>query len=400
MNVQSKNIQTQKVILQKVKTVVTHHKELTKIKGEEFNIYNILNLRSNEVRTHSSFIAELLNPEGSHLLGSVFLEAFLNSLSTEELKKHLDISSTNILVEYYIGAINRNTTTGGRIDILLKDGLGNTISIENKIDAGDQEFQVERYYNFNKDKNKVIYLSKHGDAPSVESSGELTVETDYHVIGYNKEIIDWLLTCQSLAYDQPLVRESIKQYRILIQQITGTLGNQEDRELSKIVIENLEDAGILAAKYHQVVHKLKTSFRNRVWEILQKNLPEFEITKQPITKKYSNLWFYSKNFQTYKDVWFGAETFSGNGHKDGLLFVGIFDKHNVLSNQEEFMPISKQWIHHQSIYFENKEIHTSDTNFLNIISKPENLEIAAQEAAQQIKNFIDAHQAILEAKNV
>jgi hypothetical protein len=385
-------------ILNDTERIVQHHKELSRLKGENFNIYNILNLRSNEVRTHSSFIAELLNPAGSHLLGSVFLDAFIKAVPKDAIKDHLDITSTKVFVEFYVGAINIKNKTGGRIDILLKDGRGNTISIENKIDAGDQEFQIERYCNFNKEGNKVIYLSKKGDGPSFKSSGELEEDKGFHVIGYNKEIIKWLFTCQSLAYDQPLVRESIKQYRILIQQITDTLGDQEDKELSKIVIENLEEAGILATKYYQVVSKLKTSFRNRVLMILQETLPGFKITKQHINKKHSNIWFFNKELEVNKKVWFGVESFSGNGHKSGLLFIGIFDEHNNIFQRKEFIPISKQWIHHQPIYYNNKEINTSQTTFLNLISKTENLEEGAQEAAKQIKYFIEEHRFILENK--
>ena len=133
-------------------------------------------------------------------------------------------------------------------------------------------------------------------------------------------------------------------------------------------------------------------------EILQQNLPGFTITKQAIDKKYSNLWFYNKELEVNKGVWFGAETFSGNGHKSGLLFIGIFDKHNNIEHRKEFMPISKQWIHHQPIYYNNNEFNTSQTTFLNRISKRENLEEAAQAAAKQIKDFIDEHRFILESK--
>jgi hypothetical protein len=122
-------------ILNDTERIVQHHKELSRLKGENFNIYNILNLRSNEVRTHSSFIDELLNPAGSHLLGSVFLDAFIKAVPKDAIKDHLDITSTKVFVEFYVGAINIKNKTGGRIDILLKDGRGNTISIENKIDA-------------------------------------------------------------------------------------------------------------------------------------------------------------------------------------------------------------------------------------------------------------------------
>jgi hypothetical protein len=144
-------------LLNKVRTIVKHHKELTEAKGELFNIYNILNLQTKEVRTHSAFIATLLNPRGTHLMKNQFLNIFLKMLPNKLLKNHIDLVSAEVIIEFHINPINNKLKTGGRIDILIKDNNGNTISIENKIEAGDQKHQIERYCNYNKDKNKVIY---------------------------------------------------------------------------------------------------------------------------------------------------------------------------------------------------------------------------------------------------
>ena len=49
-------------------------------RGEFFNIFNVIGLSSEEVRLHSAFIAELLNPQGSHGVGNLFLKEFLKLL--------------------------------------------------------------------------------------------------------------------------------------------------------------------------------------------------------------------------------------------------------------------------------------------------------------------------------
>ena len=49
-------------------------------KGEFFNVFNTIGLRTEEVRLHSAFIAELLNPKGSHGLSYHFLQAFLETI--------------------------------------------------------------------------------------------------------------------------------------------------------------------------------------------------------------------------------------------------------------------------------------------------------------------------------
>lgn len=51
--------------------------EISKIKGENFNLFNILDRQTDEVKTHSAIIAELLDPKGSHGMGTEFLSLFL-----------------------------------------------------------------------------------------------------------------------------------------------------------------------------------------------------------------------------------------------------------------------------------------------------------------------------------
>jgi len=50
--------------------------ELSKKAGNNFNILSVIGLKSEEVRLHSAFIAELLNPEGAHGQKNLFLKAF------------------------------------------------------------------------------------------------------------------------------------------------------------------------------------------------------------------------------------------------------------------------------------------------------------------------------------
>lgn len=44
--------------------------------SDRFNLFRILRQDSDEVNLHSRFIYELLNPGGSHEMGSVFLQYF------------------------------------------------------------------------------------------------------------------------------------------------------------------------------------------------------------------------------------------------------------------------------------------------------------------------------------
>ena len=51
--------------------------ESAELTGENFNVFSILQMESAEVKTHSAIIAELLNPQGSHSQGTLFLKLFL-----------------------------------------------------------------------------------------------------------------------------------------------------------------------------------------------------------------------------------------------------------------------------------------------------------------------------------
>ena len=64
-------------------------------RGEFFNIFNVLKIGGNEVRLHSAFLAELLNPEGSHGLGNIFLVEFLKKLKVDNFQTN---GAKNILV--------------------------------------------------------------------------------------------------------------------------------------------------------------------------------------------------------------------------------------------------------------------------------------------------------------
>lgn len=45
-------------------------------RGEYFNVFEVLGLSTKEVRLHSAFLPELLNPNGSHGLGDKMLRSF------------------------------------------------------------------------------------------------------------------------------------------------------------------------------------------------------------------------------------------------------------------------------------------------------------------------------------
>ena len=204
---------TLRTLLENVAIINLKYEEMAKISGENFNVFSILNLKTNEVRTHSAFIAELLNPKGKHGLGKAFLEEFVDIIK-EKLRQTRKEGSppnfefvpeecTKVAVEYWLGY--KTETEGGYIDILLTDKHNNHLIIENKIYAGDQKNQLLRYHSFN-EKAPLIYLTLDGKTPSKWSTdGKENVLLNTICISYRDEIHQWLEVCQKHAVNNPLL---------------------------------------------------------------------------------------------------------------------------------------------------------------------------------------------------
>ena len=110
---------------------IQKEKEISKAKGDFFNIFKILGLSTNEVRTHSAFISELLDPKGSHGQGNIFLLKFLEIVSDKISDFNIeDLDTAIVTKEKYISPIDSNYTEGGNIDILIEI---KTKSKQNKI---------------------------------------------------------------------------------------------------------------------------------------------------------------------------------------------------------------------------------------------------------------------------
>ena len=54
-------------LLNQVGSILKSYDKIAKSTGENFNIFTVMGMESNEVKTHSAIIGELLNPKGSKL---------------------------------------------------------------------------------------------------------------------------------------------------------------------------------------------------------------------------------------------------------------------------------------------------------------------------------------------
>jgi hypothetical protein len=392
---------------------IKYQEKITKLKGEHFNLFSVLDIEARENKTHSNFIAELLDPKGCHLRGSVFLELFLKVLAKEIKVKKDDLSltekfinsaKTRVKKEFYIGKRDDKKKTGGRIDIHISNGR-NSISLENKIYALDQYCQVERYCNYNKTGNTILYLTLHGEDASEESKGCLEAGSDYFNISYKEHITEWLELCLKEVPNLTSVRESINQYIQLIKKLTHNLNMEQEKELHETMSRYLEEASYIANNYEEMISGFRERFRDDLHSFLK---DKFDLDKYTlenglsVNSKYSQLWININKFDK-EEIKYGIESFSGKGHDNGDMFVGLLDmkESEILNDIEPENKKNQYWRF-------TRNIETKDGNRINlhhmytikILANPQidKYEKMLENVGNQVLEFVHDYEKILSAE--
>ena len=232
-------------------------------KGENYNLFSILSIEHYELK-HSALIANLLDPKGSHGCGDAFLRAFFEIALKDLAYPFEDCTPPHSYTEYYTGPIAGDT--GGRIDILVKSSHYGLI-IENKIYAGDQDKQLTRYDNYGRetfgaDGYLLVYLTLYGCDASKESTATKSAEeVGYLRLSYAEDILHWLEQCARLAYDKPLVRESLNQYIRTIKQLTYQDMNEENiQQIIDLAIDHPEVVATLSSKRDAIAQGIRKKY--------------------------------------------------------------------------------------------------------------------------------------------
>ncbi|MEK6450007.1 MULTISPECIES: PDDEXK-like family protein [unclassified Myroides] len=203
-----------------------------------FNLFKVMHHITDERRLHSRFIAFLLNPNGSHGQGTMFLELFLSNTSI----KTFDLQEVSVCPKELGKKENEN------IDILIQNSKGQAIIIENKIFAGDSNkkegevitAQLLNYYDKKKSEFSditLVYLTLNGKEPSFYEQFKdiqpALIRLDY--IGF---ITKWLEKCMEQTLSNSDLYRSIVQYLHLVKEITNDF--ELAVELKKEIAKDLE----------------------------------------------------------------------------------------------------------------------------------------------------------------
>ncbi len=160
-----------------------------KTEAPDFNIFSILKVRHLEAKTHSPFLAELLDPRGSHEQGDLFLSSFLQLQPCGFALDQIGTGNWEVRIEKY--------TAKGILDIVISNyPTRHIVVIENKIYSGDRQDQMMRYHDWLTNhphfteivKRRLIYLTLDGSPPSnagIEQSW-------YKCMSYRHDIRAWM----------------------------------------------------------------------------------------------------------------------------------------------------------------------------------------------------------------
>ena len=245
-------------LLHEAARISRHHGEIQALLGDSFNVFSVLQVEGDEVRTHSRLLRELLDPKGSHGLGDAPLRLFVAKLKLPEF----ETAAATVRAEVHAGP--KDEHSGGRVDLVVAARQTPRIIIENKIWAGDQENQLLRYRQY-APQAALLYLTLMGDEPSAYSTGAnplLPSAKWYRAISYRHHILTWLEDCRKEAVNRPAVRETLTQYIHLLRQLTNqNPSNKMTEEIVNHVVETQDRLDAFLA-----LHSSANAVFNRIFE--------------------------------------------------------------------------------------------------------------------------------------
>jgi PD-(D/E)XK nuclease superfamily len=392
-------------LLSQVQTIVEKYDAIFTLTGEKFNIFRILKVEEKETK-HSLILADLFNPNGHHRYRHEFLKLFItmykeryknvqgdNSKFIKKLTKFNVQKGYWVTTEFPIVPTNEDATNGGRTDIIIRNE--NTIIIENKINAVDQENQLKKYHTAFPEA-PIFYLTLEGKEPSLSSRGDLEKGNDYVCISYKTDILEWIEKCEKTIPETDLLKRNLKviigQYVHLIKYLTHqTLDNKMENEIVKYIAktsENIKSARLINANWDKVKKEIINQFNNRIInENVSENIGNFTNEKDILTIKFDN-W---ENY--YLDIFFT---------EDNDLNLQLRVKRNdQTSTSTEEIELEKKIVE-SLLPLGIKEINKNDLiGFISLIpagNKIEWEELLSDDTLKMIRNYVKESRNLL--KNV
>ena len=249
----------------------------------DYNIFTLFHGFSDEVNLHSNFIASLLDPNGDHYKGDLFLKLFLETCGIDDFS--IDTSRATVFKEFK------------HIDIYISDGKKHII-LENKVYAKDQPTQIARYIEAIKKEGAedediyVLYLHPDGKLPDNQSFGDYHAKLlgenpsiKFKVISYGNEILSWIDRCKNEVSNITDLNVFLSQYKDVIEMIYDRykrIDEMNNEDLIEIFKDNYRAVSDIVSNYEQTRRKIINDFFQNISDSLKDIYKEekgFEISQ-------------------------------------------------------------------------------------------------------------------------
>ncbi len=303
--------------------------------SNQFNLFSLFKYESNE-NIHSDFIAELLRPNGVHGQGAVFLQLFLESCIPMEHRWHgLQLMNATVQREYYLGVIDWEEVSGGRVDIRI-ECKNNIFLIENKIYAGLQQLQLERYLNACTDtKHKVVLLTLDKNDSVLGAAHEKLEKAGLIWLTYQEDILPWLEICKKEMADNNVMREVLNQYLYCLKKLNHEI--EDDVSKSDLMTKIMEDTRSLKSFIYLSQIQANEVFSELNKRVFEKTLQTVEVAFQRevdfhYVHRVENCHYLSKDeFYESEKSWLGLNFNHESLQKLNLVIRLEFDKRDKIS---------------------------------------------------------------------
>lgn len=358
-------IDDKKDILYNLKLIYDRHKILDESKSD-FNIFQTIANPYDEMNLHSKFIYTILNEKK---YGYEFLLSFLKNIGLDLV----DIDKSSVKIE------REKAGADGRLDLYIEFKANDelySIAIENKIYAGDQNKQLDRYLDYldaiNKGKEKYLYyLTLDGHDPSSESCSNLSKVIN---ISYSENILNWIGEAISISVKEAKLREVLVQYEELLEKICGK-DIDYTMEIKDYILKNADNYDF-AKSLETGLTEAKVELQHKFWKRLEARLEEhlsreygLDMSKVDKTKEIgtSNKW-YSINLIKKKSRYFGLLYNLGNFKNIGDLYLKVEIERNLIfgiRNVKTHIENTLEYNNMLDIFKQNNFILTSHSSWLS-----------------------------------
>ncbi|MDZ7790286.1 MAG: PD-(D/E)XK nuclease family protein [Xanthomonadales bacterium] len=257
--------------------------------------FNAFHYLRNDEYGLSWCLSDLLDPNGTHGQGDLFLSSFIELLPKRDAFSASNL--TGIRLEH-------PTDSDRRIDILLRFSTG-WVGIENKPWADDQEDQLKDYSEYlgrscrgNESWALVFFSNRDPTANSIDSELREQLETTDNFVQFDfRSIEHWLRAC-ACEVQSIRVRLFVEELSDYIRQNLGEALDMTDEREVISVIEQSDDfvraASDVARSWDAMKLELACDFRKRLKDAFEKHpyLDYSEEDWKPISKGSTHCGFY------------------------------------------------------------------------------------------------------------